>query len=79
MSRAIRTTVRAIFCAICRTGLPLARGMLPGWNAIASDQPGGAEREEAFPGPDDHVVVFCTSKKLVTKVEKLFQVGWGFF
>ncbi|WP_298603063.1 Trk system potassium transporter TrkA [Zoogloea sp.] len=29
--------------------------------------------------PDDHVIVFCTSKKLVGKVEKLFQVGWGFF
>lgn len=29
--------------------------------------------------PDDHVIVFCTSKKLVAKVEKLFQVGWGFF
>lgn len=29
--------------------------------------------------PEDHVIVFCTSKKLVAKVEKLFQVGWGFF
>ena len=28
---------------------------------------------------DDHVIVFCTSKKLVARVEKLFQVGWGFF
>ena len=28
---------------------------------------------------NDHVIVFCTSKKLVGKVEKLFQVGWGFF
>ena len=28
---------------------------------------------------EDHVIVFCTSKKLVPKVEKLFQVGWGFF
>lgn len=27
---------------------------------------------------EDHVIVFCTSKKLVAKVEKLFQVGWGF-
>ena len=26
----------------------------------------------------DHVIVFCTTKKLVTKVEKLFQVGFGF-
>ncbi|KAB2967870.1 Trk system potassium transport protein TrkA [Zoogloea sp.] len=28
---------------------------------------------------EDHVIVFCTSKRLVAKVEKLFQVGWGFF
>ena len=26
----------------------------------------------------DHVIVFCTSKKLVSKVEKLFAVGFGF-
>jgi trk system potassium uptake protein TrkA len=28
---------------------------------------------------EDHVIVFATSKHLVTKVEKLFQVGLGFF
>lgn len=27
---------------------------------------------------DDHVIVFCTSKKLIAKVEKLFQVGFTF-
>lgn len=27
---------------------------------------------------NDHVIVFCVSKKLVPKVEKLFQVGFGF-
>jgi trk system potassium uptake protein len=27
---------------------------------------------------DDHVIVFCTNKKLVRKVEKLFQVGFSF-
>lgn len=26
----------------------------------------------------DHVIVFCVNKKLVRKVEKLFQVGFGF-
>ena len=26
----------------------------------------------------DHVIVFCVNKKLVHKVEKLFQVGFGF-
>ena len=28
---------------------------------------------------DDHVIVFCTRKKLVKKVEQLFQVGFHFF
>lgn len=28
--------------------------------------------------PEDHVIVFCTRKKLVKKVEKLFQVGFHF-
>jgi len=27
----------------------------------------------------DHVIVFCTHKRLVRQVEKLFQVGFGFF
>ncbi|MBS0554447.1 MAG: Trk system potassium transporter TrkA, partial [Proteobacteria bacterium] len=27
---------------------------------------------------DDHVIVFCTHKKLVRRVEKLFQVGFSF-
>jgi trk system potassium uptake protein TrkA len=27
----------------------------------------------------DHVIVFCTNKKLVRQVEKLFQVGLGYF
>jgi trk system potassium uptake protein TrkA len=28
---------------------------------------------------DDHVIIFCLSKKVVTKVEKLFEVGFHFF
>ncbi|MFC5302044.1 Trk system potassium transporter TrkA [Azospira restricta] len=28
--------------------------------------------------PGDHVIIFCVKKKLVRKVEKLFQVGFGF-
>lgn len=28
--------------------------------------------------PEDHVIVFCTRKKLVKKVERLFQVGFHF-
>jgi len=28
---------------------------------------------------EDHVIVFVTDKKMVKKVEKLFQVSLGFF
>jgi len=28
---------------------------------------------------DDHVIIFVVNKRLVPKVEKLFQVGLGFF
>jgi trk system potassium uptake protein TrkA len=28
---------------------------------------------------DDHVIVFCTRKAQIPQVEKLFQVGVGFF
>jgi trk system potassium uptake protein TrkA len=27
----------------------------------------------------DHVIVFCLNKRLVRKIEELFQVGLGFF
>jgi trk system potassium uptake protein len=27
---------------------------------------------------DDHVIVFCTRKKQVVEVERLFQVAFGF-
>ncbi|MCB1938260.1 MAG: Trk system potassium transporter TrkA [Rhodocyclaceae bacterium] len=29
--------------------------------------------------PEDHLIVFCTTKKLVKQVEKLFQVDFSFF
>jgi trk system potassium uptake protein TrkA len=29
--------------------------------------------------PEDHVIVFAVNKRLVPKIEKLFQVGIGFF
>jgi trk system potassium uptake protein TrkA len=28
---------------------------------------------------DDHVIVFVVNKRIIPKVEKLFQVGFGFF
>jgi len=29
--------------------------------------------------PDDHVIVFVINKQTIRKVEKLFQIGIGFF
>ncbi len=29
--------------------------------------------------PEDHVIVFCTTRRIVARVEQLFQVGFGFF
>jgi trk system potassium uptake protein TrkA len=29
--------------------------------------------------PDDHVIVFVPNKRMIPKIEKLFQVGLGFF
>jgi len=29
--------------------------------------------------PDDHVIVFVINKRMISKIEKLFQVGLGFF
>jgi trk system potassium uptake protein len=34
---------------------------------------------DTFIEPEDHVIVFVVNKKLVPKVEYLFQVGFGFF
>ena len=28
--------------------------------------------------PEDHVIVFCSTKRLVARVERMFQVGFGF-
>ncbi|MFZ2855881.1 MAG: Trk system potassium transporter TrkA [Rhodocyclaceae bacterium] len=35
--------------------------------------------KEVVIAPGDHVIVFCLSKKVVKKVEKLFEVGFHFF
>ena len=29
--------------------------------------------------PDDHVIIFVINKQIIRKVEKLFQIGIGFF
>ena len=38
-----------------------------------------AEEDGHVIEPDDHVVVFLTQKRMIPKVEKLFEVGVGFF
>ena len=40
----------------------------------------GKHKPQYAPNVDtgDHVIVFCTHKKLVRQVEKLFQVGFTF-
>ena len=35
-------------------------------------------RAETVIEADDHVIVFLVSKRLIPKVEKLFQVGFGY-
>jgi len=49
-----------------------ALGWVPGHRVIIT-------HHETLVAPDDHVIVFAVSKRLVPKVEKLFQVGFGFF
>jgi len=46
-------------------------------NAIRSGQV--IIKHDAIIQENDHVVLFCTEKKLVKQVIKLFQVGFGFF
>ena len=38
-----------------------------------------AEDDSHVVEPDDHVIVFLTQKRMIPKVEKLFEVGVGFF
>ena len=59
--------------------------------AIVREAPAGARGAKGVPSefvvahhdtviqPEDHVIVFVSNKKTIPKVEKLFQVGVGFF
>jgi trk system potassium uptake protein TrkA len=59
---------------IVRAAKPRSGPRVPG-----SPPPAGREviipRPDTVIEPDDHVIIFLTSKKLLRKVEKLFQVG----
>src|SRR5574343_1611548 len=49
------------------------------WTAITRHGEVVIAHHDTVIEPEDHVIVFCTRKKLVKKVEKLFQVGFHFF
>ncbi|HNF77609.1 MAG TPA: TrkA C-terminal domain-containing protein, partial [Thauera aminoaromatica] len=38
-----------------------------------------AEEDSHVIEPDDHVIVFLTQKRMIPKIEKLFEVSVGFF
>ena len=64
--------------------LPVIKGATIG--AIVRQLPGSERKYKVIMAhhdtliqQDDHVVVFAVSRRLVPKVEKLFQVGLGFF
>ena len=48
------------------------------WTAITRHGEVVIAHHDTVIQPEDHVIVFCTRKKLVKKVEKLFQVGFHF-
>jgi trk system potassium uptake protein TrkA len=54
-------------------------GQTDDWTAITRHGEVVIAHHDTVIKADDHVIVFCTRKKLVKKVEKLFQVGFHFF
>jgi trk system potassium uptake protein TrkA len=53
-------------------------GQTDEWTAITRHGEVVIAHHDTVIEPEDHVIVFCTRKKLVKKVEKLFQVGFHF-
>ena len=54
-------------------------GQTDDWTAITRHGEVVIAHHDTVIEPGDHVIVFCTSKKLVKKVVKLFEVGFHFF
>lgn len=54
-------------------------GQTDEWTAITRYGEVEITHHDTVIQPEDHVIVFCTRKQLVKKVEKLFQVGFHFF
>ncbi|UCV07993.1 Trk system potassium transporter TrkA [Dechloromonas denitrificans] len=57
---------------------PVVVGQTDDWTAITRYGEVLIAHHDTVIEADDHVIVFCTRKKLVKKVEKLFQVGFHF-
>jgi trk system potassium uptake protein len=53
-------------------------GRTDDWTAITRYGEVEIAHHDTVIQPEDHVIVFCTRRKLVRKVEKLFQVGFHF-
>lgn len=53
-------------------------GQTDDWTAITRHGEVVIAHHDTVIEPEDHVIVFCTRKALVRKVEKLFQVGFHF-
>ncbi len=58
---------------------PVIVGRTDDWTAITRYGEVEIAHHDTVIRPDDHVIVFCTRKDLVRKVEKLFHVGFHFF
>ena len=54
-------------------------GQSENWTAVTQKGEVVIPHHDTVIAPDDHVIVFCTRKSAVRKVEKLFQVGFHFF
>ncbi|MCK6389411.1 MAG: Trk system potassium transporter TrkA [Azonexus sp.] len=58
---------------------PVIVGQTDEWTSITRHGEVHIAHHDTVIEPGDHVIIFCTRKKLVKKVEKLFQVGFHFF
>jgi trk system potassium uptake protein len=58
---------------------PVVVGQTDEWTSITRYGEVVIAHHDTVIEAEDHVIVFCTDKKLVKKVEKLFQVGFHFF
>lgn len=58
---------------------PVIVGRTDDWTAVTRYGEVEIAHHDTVIQPEDHVIVFCTRKSLVKKVEQLFQVGFHFF